>query len=52
MGSAKDIETAKAEFKAAWEALKARTAPEQLAVGLGQRQRIKMGRGSREHIEN
>jgi hypothetical protein len=32
MGSAKDIETAKAEFKAAWEALKARTAPEQLAA--------------------
>jgi len=32
MGSAKDLDTAKAEFKAAWEALKARTAPEQLAV--------------------
>jgi hypothetical protein len=32
MGSAKDIETAKAEFKAAWEALKARTPPEQLAA--------------------
>src|SRR6476619_519160 len=32
MGSAKDLETAKAEFKAAWEALKARTAPEQLAA--------------------
>ena len=31
MGSAKDIDTAKAEFKAAWEALKARTPPEQLA---------------------
>ena len=25
MGSAKDLDTAKAEFKAAWEALKART---------------------------
>ena len=32
MGSAKDLDTAKAEFKAAWEALKARTAPEQLAA--------------------
>jgi len=32
MGSAKDLDTAKAEFKATWEALKARTAPEQLAV--------------------
>ena len=32
MGSAKDIDTAKAEFKAAWEALKARTPPEQLAA--------------------
>jgi hypothetical protein len=30
IGSAKDIDTAKAEFKAAWEALKARTTPEQL----------------------
>jgi len=27
MGSAKNIDTAKAEFKAAWEALKARTSP-------------------------
>ena len=32
MGSAKDIDTAKAEFKAAWEALKARTPPEQLGA--------------------
>ena len=32
MGSAKDLDTAKAEFKAAWEALKARTSPEQLAA--------------------
>ena len=32
MGSAKDADTARAEFKAAWEALKARTAPEQLAA--------------------
>ena len=31
-GSAKDLDTAKAEFKAAWEALKARTPPEQLAA--------------------
>ena len=31
MGSAKDADTAKAEFKAAWKALKARTTPEQLA---------------------
>ena len=30
MGSSADIDTAKAEFKAAWEALKARTTPEQL----------------------
>jgi hypothetical protein len=30
VGSAEDIETAKAEFKAAWQALKARTPPEQL----------------------
>ena len=32
MGSSKDLDTAKAEFKAAWEALKARTTPEQLAA--------------------
>jgi hypothetical protein len=32
MGSSKDIDTAKAEFKAAWEALKDRTSPEQLAA--------------------
>ena len=32
MGSAKNIDTAKAEFKAAWAALKARTTPEQLAA--------------------
>jgi hypothetical protein len=32
MGSAKDIDTAKAEFKAAWKALKAGTTPEQLAA--------------------
>ena len=32
MGSAKDLDTAKAEFKAAWEALKARTTPERLAA--------------------
>ncbi len=31
MGSAKDIDTAKAEFGGAWTALKARTAPERLA---------------------
>jgi hypothetical protein len=31
-GSAKDRETAQAEFKAAWEALKARSTPEQLAA--------------------
>ena len=31
-GSSKDLNTAKAEFKAAWKALKARTTPEQLAV--------------------
>jgi len=31
-GSAKVIDTAKAEFKAAWEALKARTSPEELAA--------------------
>jgi hypothetical protein len=32
MGSAKDRDTAQAEFKAAWEALKAGTPPEQLAA--------------------
>ena len=32
MGSANDLDTAKAEFKAAWEALKARTSPEELAA--------------------
>ena len=32
MGSAKDLNTAKLEFKAAWKALKARTTPEQLAA--------------------
>jgi len=32
MGSAPDFNTAKAEFKAAWKALKARTPPEQLAA--------------------
>ena len=32
MGSANDIDTAKADFKAAGEALKARTSPEELAA--------------------
>ena len=32
MGSSEDLNTAKAEFKAAWKALKARTTPEQLAA--------------------
>jgi hypothetical protein len=32
MGSAQDLDTAKAEFKSAWEALKARTPPERLAA--------------------
>ena len=32
MGPAKDLDTAKADFKAAWEALKARTTPVQLAA--------------------
>jgi hypothetical protein len=32
MGSSTDLNTAKAEFKAAWKALKARTTPEQLAA--------------------
>ena len=32
MGSCKDLDTAKAEFKSAWEALKARTTPERLAA--------------------
>ena len=31
-GSSQDLNTAKAEFKAAWKALKARTTPEQLAA--------------------
>ena len=30
MGSSQDLNTAKAEFKTAWKALKARTTPEQL----------------------
>ena len=32
MGSSQDFNTAKAEFKAAWKDLKARTTPEQLAA--------------------
>ena len=32
MGSAQDLDTAKAEFEAAWEELKARTSPEDLAA--------------------
>ena len=32
MGAAGDLDTAKAEFKAAWEALKARTPPSLLAA--------------------
>ena len=32
MGSSQDLNTAKAEFKTAWKALKARTPPEQLAA--------------------
>ena len=32
MGSSKDLDTAKAEFKAAWLVLKARTTPERLAA--------------------
>jgi hypothetical protein len=32
MGSSKDLDTAKAEFKAAWQSLKARTPPERLAA--------------------
>ena len=32
MGSSKDLDTAKADFKAAWEELKARTSPEELAA--------------------
>jgi len=31
-GSAKDLDTAKADFKAAWEGLKAKTSPEELAA--------------------
>jgi hypothetical protein len=31
-GSSKDLNTAKAEFKTAWKALKAKTPPEQLAA--------------------
>ena len=30
VGTAEDIDTAKAEFKSGWQALKARTTPEQL----------------------
>jgi hypothetical protein len=32
MGSSTDLDTAKADFKAAWEALKARTSPSLLAA--------------------
>ena len=32
MGSSRDLETAKAESKTAWEALKARTPPERMAA--------------------
>jgi hypothetical protein len=32
MGSSNDLDTAKAEFRAAWEALKARTTPARLAA--------------------
>lgn len=32
MGSARDLDTAKADFKTAWEALKAKTSPEELAA--------------------
>ena len=32
MGSANDVNTAKAKFKAAWEALKAKTPPDLLAA--------------------
>jgi hypothetical protein len=32
MGSSRDLDTAEADFKAAWEALKARTSPEDLAA--------------------
>ena len=32
MGSAKDLDTAKADFRAAWDGLKARTSPEDLAA--------------------
>jgi hypothetical protein len=36
IGSSKDLDTAKAEFRAAWEALKARTPPEKLAAAYKQ----------------
>ena len=32
MGSSKDLDTAKAEFRTAWEGLKAKISPEQLAA--------------------
>jgi hypothetical protein len=32
MGSANDLDTAKADFKAAWDVLKAKTSPEELAA--------------------
>ena len=32
MGSAKDLDTAKADFKAAWESLKAKTSKDELAA--------------------
>ena len=36
IGSSKDLDTARAEFKAAWEALKARTPPDQLEAAYKQ----------------
>jgi hypothetical protein len=41
IGSAQDLETAKAEFRAAWEALKTRTPPAELAAAFKATRRVK-----------
>jgi hypothetical protein len=43
MGSAQDLATAQAEFKAAWIALKARTTPEDLAAAYRDMKNIRDG---------
>ena len=51
MGTSKDLDTAKADFKVAWEALKARTTPEQIAAAYRAMKSATTvdSRGSRDH---